>query len=337
MIKYVQLFILAILVSSCTDEPNSTAFAKGADVSWLLQMEATGYEFKDKKGETADVLQLLKERGMNSVRLRVFVNPSNDPRSGHCSKEETVEMAVRAKKMGMDVMINFHYSDSWADPSKQYKPKAWEDLSFEALKAKVYEHTFDVLSAVKVAGVTPKWVQIGNEIPGGMLWPDGSTDNWEQLGELLNTGYEATKKVDDSMQVIVHLDEGDNHEKFVDFYDNATEQGVKYDIIGLSYYPYWVEKDYTETIDNLAFNLKEMVKRYDKDVMVVEVGGLYDEVENTKNLLEATIEAVKQVPNKRGLGVMYWEPQGEKSWSGYDLSAWQEDGTPSPALDAFKN
>jgi arabinogalactan endo-1,4-beta-galactosidase len=326
------------MVIACSEKKETSfEFAKGADVSWLPQMEATGYEFKDEKGNQANVLQLLKDRGINSVRLRVFVNPSDDPRSGHCSKEETVAMALRAQNLGMDVMINFHYSDSWADPSQQNIPKAWEDLSFKALKAKVYEHTFEVLSAVKAAGVTPKWVQVGNEIPGGMLWPEGSTDNWEQLGQLLNAGYDATKAVDDTIQVIVHVDEGDNHEKFVHFFDNATEQEVQYDIIGLSYYPYWVEKDYTETIDNLAFNLKDMVKRYDKDVMVVEVGGLYDQVENTKNLLEATIKAVKEVPDNRGVGVMYWEPQGEKSWSGYNLSAWQADGTPSPALDAFKN
>lgn len=337
MINYFKFLVVAVLLVSCSGDKTSFEFAKGADVSWLPQMEETGYEFKDEDGNKADVLQLLKDRGMNSVRLRVFVNPSDDPRSGHCSKEETVEMAVRAQDMGMKVMINFHYSDSWADPAKQFKPKAWEDISFEDLKTKVYEHTVEVLSAVKDAGVTPGWVQVGNEIPGGMLWPEGSTENWKLLGQLLNAGYEATKSVDESMQVIVHVDEGDNNEKFVDFFDNATEQNVKYDIIGLSYYPYWVEKDYTETIANLAFNLKDMVKRYDKDVMVVEVGGLYDEVENTKNLLEATIEAVKAVPNDRGLGVMYWEPQGEKSWSGYSLSAWQKDGTPSPALDAFKN
>lgn len=336
--KYIIQYVMILMVAvSCSESSTTTEFAKGADVSWLPQMEATGYDFVDENGEEADVLQLLKDRGMNSVRLRVFVDPSDDPRSGHCSKEETVEMAVRAQKMGMRVMINFHYSDSWADPGKQFIPKAWEGLDFKDLKAKVYEHTYEVLTAVQEAGVTPEWVQVGNEIPGGMLWPEGSTDNWEQLGQLLNAGYEATKAVEESMQVIVHLDEGDDHERFVYFFDNAEEQNVKYDIIGMSYYPYWVEKDYTETIEDLAFNLNDMVERYDKDVMVVEVGGLYDQVENTKNLLQATIKAVKEVPGHRGLGVMYWEPQGEKSWSGYDLSAWQEDGSPSPALDAFKN
>ncbi|MEN9981588.1 MAG: Arabinogalactan endo-beta,4-galactanase, partial [Bacteroidota bacterium] len=132
------------------------------------------------------------------------------------------------------------------------------------------------------------------------------------------------------------VDEGNNNAKFRGFFDNATAQNVKYDIIGLSYYPYWIHKDYSQTIADLAANLNDMVTRYNKDVMVVEVGGEYDKVQNTYDMLRATIEVVKKVPNNRGLGVMYWEPQGEKSWSGYSLSAWQSDGKPSTALDAFK-
>jgi arabinogalactan endo-1,4-beta-galactosidase len=325
--------ILAVLFSTVAW---AQEFAKGADVTWLPQMEATGYQFYDTDGTKKDALQLLKDRGMNTVRLRVFVNPSDDPRSGHCSKEETVAFALRAQKMGFRIMIDFHYSDSWADPGKQNKPAAWKDLPFNLLAQALYDHTFDVMTALQKANVKTEWVQIGNEIPGGMLWPDGSTSNWKQLGILLNKGYDAVKAVDQSIKVIVHLDEGDNIEKYRTFYDNATAQNVRYDVIGLSYYPFWVKKDYTETIANLEFNLNDLVKRYNKEVMVVEVGGEYDKVENTKALLEATIKAVRNVPNQKGLGVLYWEPQGEKSWSGYSLSAWLADGKPSPALDAFK-
>jgi arabinogalactan endo-1,4-beta-galactosidase len=325
---------IAFILSSCSAD--KAAFAKGADVGWLPQMEATGYKFYDQDGTEKDCLQLLKDRGMNSIRLRVWVNPNQDKASGHCSKEETVAMALRAHKMGMRVMINFHYSDSWADPAKQNKPAAWKNHSFPELLNDVYNHTFEVISALKNAGVTPEWVQVGNEIPGGMMWPEGSTDNWNQLGQLLNKGYDAVKAVDKKIKVIVHVDEGNNNTKFRTFFDNAKAQKVKYDIIGLSYYPYWIKKDYSETIANLEFNLNDMVKRYNKEVMIVEVGGEDDKVQNTFELLKATLEAVKKVPNKRGLGVMYWEPQGAKSWSGYSLSAWQADGKPSPALDAFK-
>ncbi|VXB19871.1 Arabinogalactan endo-beta-1,4-galactanase [Flavobacterium sp. 9R] len=335
-----RIVLLLLFISSTTvalaQKKNKLAFAKGADVSWLPQMEATGYRFYDTDGKEKDCLQLLKERGMNTIRLRVFVNPSQDKASGHCSKEETVAMALRAQKAKMRIMIDFHYSDTWADPAKQAKPAAWANLSFDALQKKVYEHTFDVLTALKKAGVTPEWVQVGNEIPGGMLWPDGSTNNWAQLAQLLNKGYEATKAVNAKIKVIVHVDEGNNNEKFRWFFDKATEHQVKYDVIGLSYYPFWIKKDYSETIADLQNNLNDMASRYQKEVMVVEVGGVDEQVQNTKELLAATIKAVKAVPNHKGLGVLYWEPQGAKSWSGYALSAWQPDGKPSPALDAFK-
>lgn len=329
-------FIVLAAVLIC-HKSIAQAFSKGADVSWLPQMEATGYQFYDSDGSKKDCLQLLKDRGMDTVRLRVFVNPSDDKASGHCSKEETIAFALRAQKLGFRIMIDFHYSDSWADPGKQNKPAAWKNLPFDQLANEVYNHTFDVIDGLKKAGVTPEWVQVGNEIPGGMLWPEGSTDNWVQLGKLLNKGYDAVKAVDQSIKVIVHVDEGDNNAKFRTFFDNATAQKVKYDVIGLSYYPFWVKKDYKETIANLEFNLNDMVKRYNKEVMVVEVGGEDDKIQNTFDLLEATIKAVKNVPNKKGLGVLYWEPQGARSWSKYNLSAWLADGKPSPALDAFKN
>ncbi|MNX76293.1 Arabinogalactan endo-1,4-beta-galactosidase precursor [compost metagenome] len=245
-------------------------------------------------------------------------------------------MAVRAQKMGMRIMINFHYSDSWADPGKQNKPAAWAKHSFPELLTDVYQHTYDVLQLLKKAGVTPEWVQVGNEIPGGMLWPEGKTDNFNQLAQLLNKGYEATKAIDPKIKVIVHLDEGNKSEKFRWFFDKATENKVQYDVIGLSYYPYWIKTDYQSTILDLENNLKDMASRYNKEVMVVEVGGDYTLVQNTKEMLEATIKAVKSVPDNKGLGVIYWEPQGEKSWSGYQLNAWLPDGKPSPALDAFK-
>jgi arabinogalactan endo-1,4-beta-galactosidase len=327
---------LAVSVDATGQTTEKRDFAKGADVGWLPQMEATGYKFYDAAGKEQDCLQLLKDLGMNSIRLRVFVNPSDDKASGHCSKAETIAMALRAQKMGFRIMINFHYSDSWADPSKQHKPKAWETHSFSELLTDVYDHTFDVIHALKLAGVTPEWVQIGNEIPGGMLWPEGSTAHWNQLGQLLNKGFEAVKAVDPSIKVIVHVDEGNNHEKFRTFFDNATAQHVRYDVIGLSYYPYWIKKDYTETIADLQTNLNDMAQRYGKEVMIVEVGGEDHKEQNTYELLTATIKAVKNVPHNQGIGVLYWEPQGARSWSQYGLSAWQADGKPSPALNAFK-
>lgn len=312
------------------------SFSKGADVGWLSQMEATGYQFYDADGNKKDCLQLLKDRGINTIRLRVWVNPSNDKINGHCSPAETVAMAVRAQKLGMRIMIDFHYSDTWADPGKQAKPAAWANHSFTELLNDVYKHTFDVLTLLKTAGVTPEWVQVGNEIPDGMLWPEGKSANFGQLAQLLNKGYEATKAINPAIKVVVHLDQGNDNGRFRWFFDNAKANNVKYDVIGMSYYPYWLKSDYKVTIADLQNNLNDMVSRYGKEVMVVEVGGDYTLEQNTHDMLAAVIKAVKAVPNNKGLGVIYWEPEGAKSWSGYQLSAWRADGKPSKALDAFK-
>lgn len=348
ILRHFSLGFFALIIHSCSAQdsnkpeavhptPIESSFASGADIGWLSQMEATGYKFYDTDGTEKNCLQLLKDRGINTIRLRVWVNPSDDKASGHCSKDETVAMAVRAKNMGMRVMINFHYSDTWADPGHQNKPAAWANHSFEELKNDVYNHTYDVLDALRTAGVTPEWVQVGNEIPGGMLWPEGSSTNFSQLAELLNKGYDATKAINSSIKVVVHVDQGNDNARFRWFFDAAKNNGVKYDVIGMSYYPYWIKSDYTTTISDLSNNLLDMVSRYNKEVMVVEVGGDYTLIQNTHDMLVAVIDAVKKVPNNKGLGVIYWEPEGEKSWSGYQLSAWLSSGKPSPALDAFKN
>lgn len=312
-----------------------TSFAKGADIGWLQQMEETGYKFYNANGEEEDCLKILKDHGINSIRLRAWVNPSDDPWSGHCSTAEVVDMAARAKNMGFRLMIDLHYSDSWADPEKQKKPIAWENHNFDQLVLDVYDYTLEVMNALKLKGISPEWVQIGNEIPSGMLWPEGSTKNFGQLSQLLNSGYEAVKAVCEEAKVIIHLDQGDDRDRFVRFFDNHTANGGKYDVIGVSYYPYWVKKDYTETIDSLSNNLIEFTTRYDKEVMVCEIGGEDTNVINNYNMLKEVIARVRTISDGKGLGVFYWEPEGAYSWSKYKLSAWGGDGRPTAALNAF--
>lgn len=334
-------FALLATYSSTAQSTGAFAFSNGADVSWLPQMETSGYKFYDVDGTAKDCLQLLKDRGINTIRLRVWVNPSTDIKNGHCSPAETVVMAVRAQNLGMRIMIDFHYSDTWADPGHQAKPAAWATHTFAQLQDDVYNHTYAVLNLLKTAGVTPEWVQVGNEIPGGMLFPDGSNtgNNFVKLTQLLNKGYDATKAISTAIKVIIHIDQGNDNARSRWFYDGLKAQSIKYDVIGLSYYPYWLgsnpHPDYTASIVALGNNLKDMASRYGKEVMIVEVGGDYTLVQNTKDMLTATINAVKAVPNNKGLGVVYWEPEGAKSWSGYQLSAWLSNGKPSAALDAF--
>jgi arabinogalactan endo-1,4-beta-galactosidase len=331
------LLLLSLMACHKSTVPKKDFFAKGGDISWLPQMEATGYKFYNKTGKVEDCFKILKDLGFNTVRLRTWVNPSDNIYSGHCSTPETVAMAKRAKSWGMKVMIDFHYSDSWADPGKQVKPAAWKELSFDGLKTAMYDYTVGVMQALKDAGVQPEWVQVGNEIPGGLLLPEGSTDNWPQLAQLLNTGYDAVKKVSPGSKVILHVDQGNNNKRFRWWFDNATNNKVRYDVIGVSYYPYWLEgkPDYTLSIEDLGFNLKDMAARYNKEVMVVEVGGEDTSAQNTYDMLVAVIEKVRAVPGKKGTGVLYWEPEGARSWSRYPLSAWGDDGRPTHALDAF--
>ena len=317
---------------SCAD----TTFFKGADVGWLMQMEATGFKFYDAAGKQQDCLDILKDNGINAIRLRVFVNPGDDKISGHCSTAETVKMAKRCLAKGFKIMIDFHYSDTWADPSHQTKPAAWAKDDFSTLLKDVYDYTYHVLDTLQKQGCTPTWVQIGNEITGGMLWPSGSTDNWPQLSQLLNQGSAATKAVNNQIKVIVHIDQGNNNSRSRWFYDSAKAYKVNYDIIGLSYYPYWLNQDYTANIKDLANNLNDMVNRYQKPVMVVETGGADTAAQNTYDMLKAVIKTTAAVPDSQGLGVFYWEPEGARSWSRYKLSCWQSDGKPTKALSAFK-
>lgn len=342
-LKFFSTGLLFLIPFIHTDAQTAAAYAeqapfvKGADIGWLPQMEASGFIFKDEQGHVQDCFQLLKDHGVNTIRLRTWVNPSDDKVSGHCSTDETVAMAVRARKWGMRVMIDLHYSDSWADPAKQVKPKAWEGHDMAQLKKDVYSYTAGVMQALKTAGVKPEWVQVGNETASGMIYPEGSTSNWKGLAALINAGYDGVKAVSPQTKVILHVDQGNNRPRFKTWFDNATAHHARYDVIGLSYYPYWLpgNPDYTLSIDDLGLNLKELVARYHKEVMVVEVGGEDFKDQNTYDMVLAVQHKVKEVQGNMGLGLVYWEPEGARSWSGYGLSAWDKEGKPTKVLSAF--
>ncbi|QUL57106.1 glycosyl hydrolase 53 family protein [Paenibacillus tritici] len=313
--------------------PAPDSFSKGADISWLPQLEALGYKFYNDDGQEQDLLQILKDHGIDSIRIRAWVNPSDDPANGHNSTEEVVALASRVSALGFRVMIDFHYSDTWADPGKQVTPAAWAGDNLEQLKAHVSAYTSEVMNALKAAGVTPEWVQIGNEINNGMLHPLGSYSNTSNLVQLIQAGSSASKAVFPGIKVIIHRANG--AEAGVDpFFAGLVAAGLQdsdYDIIGLSYYP---DAVFTSSINELGENMNKLEANYGKEVMVVEVGGdVSKDVDSVYNMLVAVQNKLHAVPKDRGTGIFYWEPAG--ILFGYPLSAWNRDGTPTLAMDAF--
>ena len=302
-------------------------FAFGADVSFVPMMESWGTKWLDKNGRQKDILQILKEQGINNIRLRVWTVSS-----GASSKQEVVSMCKRAKAKGMGVMIDFHYSDTWADPGSQTIPAAWTDHSVEALAQHVYDHTYDVLSAIKAAGIVPKWVQVGNETKRGMLYPVGQTNKGGSVAfaKFVLNGYNAVKAVDSTMQVIVHLPDGHDNSLYRSIFDGLKKNGAKWDIIGLSAYPRWSHLDGPTMITKVMANINDLKSRYKKPCMVVETGHYPKEAVIGNQYLVGVMD--KMIKNG-DLGCFYWEPE---SMGGYDMGAWDEaTRKPTVMMDAF--
>lgn len=302
---------------------NSNTFAKGADIGWLNQLENKGVKWENEEGTQKDALEILKEQGINSVRLRVFVNPPSNFTwtkkdgttclLGYADKTGILYMARRAKKLGMKIMIDFHYSDHFADPAYQDKPFPWVNDNFSQLKTDVYNHTYDIMYALAKENVYPDWVQVGNETNSGMLWPDGSSSNYSNWAQLINKAYSAIKTVSPASKIVIHLSSGTNNSLYRSVFDGLTGAGAKFDVIGMSYYPYWDGVDYTQNINALANNLNDMASHYGKQVMICEIGGSESNPQNTYNMIKAAIAKVKAVPNSKGLGIFYWEPEANSS------------------------
>ncbi len=273
----------------------------GADISFLPQIEDQGGKFSDSSREK-DAINLLRDHGFNYIRLRVFVNPENkdgySPGKGYCGLKYTLEMAKRIKEAGMKLLLDFHYSDYWADPQQQYKPKAWASLDVKTLNDSVKAYTTRVLLALKKQGTMPSMVQVGNEINHGILWPEGHIGNPDQLADLLKSGIAGVEAVAPSMPVMLHLALGGQNQEAVFWLDNMIARGVKFDIIGLSYYPRW-----HGTLADLKNNLADLLKRYRKPLNVVEYSDFKREVH----------DIIFGLPDGMGKGACIWEPLGWNS------------------------
>jgi arabinogalactan endo-1,4-beta-galactosidase len=310
----------------------ATTFAQGADVSWVTQMEAAGIKWYNAAGTQTECMALMKALGMNTIRLRVWVNPAD----GWNNQADVVAKALRAKNAGMRVMINFHYSDTWADPGSQTKPAAWTSPDIFGLATTLSEHTKSILQALKAAGVTPEWVQVGNETNDGMLWPNGKASapgGMANYARLVNAGYYAVKSVFPTARVIVHLSNGWDNDLYTWNIGGLISNGAKFDVIGLSLYP--TAADWSTRNSQCVANMTDLINRYQKEVMVVEVGMPWDQAATCRAFLTDLINKVKNIPANKGIGVLYWEPQCYGNWQGYTLGAFDNSGKPTEAMLAF--
>ncbi|MCL7976725.1 MAG: arabinogalactan endo-1,4-beta-galactosidase [marine benthic group bacterium] len=372
------LFGFPMLVSSCSPPDPSTdsgpveeadraaytelpEFLVGADISFLPELEDHGVVYSDADGEK-DLLLLLRDHGFNAIRLKLW----HSPETPYNTLDQVLGMARRIEDAGMLFLLDFHYSDSWADPQKQIKPAAWEGLPFGILADSVREYTRAVVEALARQGTPPEIVQIGNEIRPGLLWPEGRVDGeydtprqWDRLAMLLEAGILGTRggSPDSPPRIMIHFDNGAKNDMGRAFFDQLVERELDFDLIGLSFYPKW-----HGTLDELRYNLPDLASRYGKEIVVVETSYPWtmewkDEAPNimgteedlhpgyppTKEgqvaFLTEVREAVQNVPGGRGAGVFYWAPEWvavegvDSHWENATLFDFE--GRALPGLDAF--
>ena len=357
MKKQILLLAAALMLISCEKSPKNDSyevatpsFAKGADVSWVSEMESNGKTFKTKKGTQADIFESLASCGINSIRLRVWVKPSG----GWSGKADVVALAERAAKAGMALMIDFHYSDFFADPSRQDVPVDWtaDKADINKMCAHVRDHTTEVLKAIKDKGVAPAWIQIGNETRNGMLWPIGqlwetsygTPGGWANFAKLYKAGYDAAKAVFPNTRVMPHVNNA--------YADNAwwfteLKKYASFDMIALSHYPQ-AESKMTPSEYNAAAiaNIKSLHATFNVPVMISEVGVKTPDGEAAaKTVLKEFMDAVKKLPAPTCAGVFYWEPEvydwwkpaiyTSKGWNAYGMGAYLSGGKPSSVMDVF--
>lgn len=311
-------------------------FIKGMDISTLIEQEACGAHYYD-NGKEGGLLEILKSYGANYVRLRLWNDPYAEDGTpygaGTNDLEKTLTMAKRALKLGMGFLLDFHYSDFWADPGKQTVPKAWKSYSTERLEQAVYDYTKETLETLIKNHAAPTMVQVGNELTNGLLWPTGKKPEFDAIARYVNAGIRAVRAVDQTIPIMIHLDNGGNNEMYREWFDNFIKRGEDFQIIGLSYYPFW-----HGTLDELEYNMKDMAKRYQKEIIVAEVSmgftmedyaeyeklapeerkGMATSPELVKDLqypmtkegqaafMEDVLGRIASVPG--GCGFFYWEP-----------------------------
>ena len=354
MKKDMKHILLVLLLDICVLKSNAqdNSFARGADISWCTEMEADGRVFRNAEGTEMELFALMKQIGMTAIRLRVWVNPAKYGYGAWCDKADVLAKAKRANNQGLDLMIDFHYSDFFADPGTQNIPLDWADYPMDRLKTAMAEHTKDVLQTLKAEGIEPRWVQVGNETNSGMLNPMGKID-WNKSGTarytnyvvLSNASYDAVKEVLPDAQVIIHLG-GTENAKW--FFTDFKAAGGKFDMIGLSHYPTTAEwnsssSSATHSNINAAKYVSEAIETFHVPVMICETGFESWRPEVASEVMHDLMSRMKSIP--QCAGVFYWEPEvdgqwkpayyQQLGWGAYGMGAFTTDGRPTAALDAF--
>jgi arabinogalactan endo-1,4-beta-galactosidase len=338
---FVVLYLIAVR-GFLTAGMSAADYAIGADLSFLKQAEEAGIEFKD-DGQVKPGLEIFKDHGYNWIRLRLFHTPTRLPND----LNYTLALAKDAKKMGYRFLLDFHYSDTWADPAKQFTPKAWEDKSHEELVEAVFAYTRDAIIAFRDANVLPEMVQIGNEVINGMLWPDGKLPgNWDNFADLAKAGIRGVKAAAGNGPVpviMIHIDQGGNKERTKYFFDKLHSYGVEYDVIGQSYYPWW-----HGSLLDLRENLIFMAETYKKDIILVEAAYNWrpaeyrdkpapfpETPEGQRAFLEAVHRIVLNTPDNRGKGIFWWEPAVNLRSPISSRGMFDADGNALPVIEVF--
>ena len=300
-----RIFALITLSVFCFGCEKEIDYRIGADISFVPQLEADGMTHYDENDNQKDVLEILKDHHFNNIRLRLFVDPKADngySDKGFCDLEHTVAMARRIKDAGMEFTLDFHYSDTWADPDKQFKPSAWQNATGKVLQDSVYNYTKKVLQRLDKEGVAPDIIQIGNEINHGMIWPEGKVmdyateEDWERSMGLYKSGQKAVREILPESKIMVHLALGGQNRLSREFLNQMKNYGAEYDIIGLSYYEKW-----HGTYDDLKRNVYDLAETFEKPIAICEYGANEDNVKIINDI-------VRSIPNGLGFGTMAWEP-----------------------------
>jgi arabinogalactan endo-1,4-beta-galactosidase len=334
-----------IFLALCVSRPApAQTYAIGADISFLAKCEQDGVVFKE-GGQPRDVLAILREHHYNWVRLRLFHDPAASADKLPNDLDYTLALARRAKAMGFHLLLDLHYSDTWADPGKQFTPAAWSKLKHRQLVEQVFRYTRDVIAAFARQGLMPEMVQVGNEVTNGMLWPDGKLpEQWDNFAGLLKAGLagvEAGRGSAPRARLMIHIERSGDYDAAVWFFDNLIARHVPFDVMGLSYYPRW-----HGGIAKLRGNLHDLALRYRHPIVIVEAaynwtpGGLAgrkaefsESPEGQRDFLRAVDAAVRAVPGGLGQGVFWWEPAAEGELRGRGF--FDEQGNVLPVISAF--